>query len=50
MRMGPGNHLKGLTLAEGLVKAEEVLLHSISSTTCAERDARVSCSSITSMS
>jgi hypothetical protein len=28
MRMGPGPHLKGLTLAEGLVKPEEVLLTS----------------------
>lgn len=24
MRMGPGKHLKGLTLADGLVKPEEV--------------------------
>jgi len=48
MRMGPGKHLKGLTLAEGLVKPEEVQSNLQRSGT--EFDLRAaSCSSTISM-
>lgn len=50
MRMGPGKHLKGLTLAEGLVEPEEVRLVLRPNATWARLNEPSSRSSITFMS